>query len=953
MKHREGTFKGFEGCNLYFQSWHPEAGASKGIIALIHGLGGHSGILHNIVESLVCNDYEVYAMDLRGHGRSMGQRGHINAWNEFRQDLGAFLQHIRQQRSRCSLVLFGHSLGGTIVLDYALRFPDHIQGVIVTAPALSHVKVPPHKLLVGQAFSTFFPRFSLPAGLSKELATADRVALAAYLQDPLRHEFGSARLVTEFFHTVDWIHYHASEFRVPLLLLHGTDDRVTSPAGSRAFFERVLFPDKTHQEYTGGSHDMYDDLAYQAVFSDITRWLDIHLENADRCDPHRGCMLVHKTAKALPRHARRHTLIDLLDTACKRYPNATAFNQWHKTGWQTDSNQCLQQQVEAIALGLIKLDLVPGDRVALLMRSNRDFIKTDLSCLLAGLVDVPIDLTQTLEKMLYILEHSAAKAMFVSDRALLEQLLPYLTADTQLRHIILAQAPADWPQSRISIQAPSGVEVHALDAVQALGEAERDPDRLANLRRQLQPDDLATIIYIPDSCDQLIGVMLTHANITGNVIATFGELPDLGWGDNETALTFLPLNHIFARQLLYGHIYYGHSIYFSEPRRAMRHIQEIQPTALAVVPLLLEKVYEQIRDRGQKLAKPWEKAAFDWSLKLAQRHELGQPTGDVYPVLLQMADKLVLRHWRGLFGGRLKYLLCGGATLKAEIANVLTAAGLPILQGYGLTQSAGVACFNRPSNNRSGTVGEPIPGVELAIAPDQEILLRGPFISAGYYQDPDTTRQLIDAQGWLHTGDLGSMTTDGQLQITGLKKSLFKLSTGKYIAPKPIEARLMNSDLVAHVMLVGADRKFCGALIFPDMAGLRQQGGDLARSMSDRVLLQNPCVLEWYQKVVDQANCHLPYWAMIKRFRLVHAELSTANGLLNDQQQIHRYRITHRFSLEIAALYGDELPEPRLRKKQAAETPIDITIPTINCPIPPTVAACPIEAQSLSPRFTM
>ncbi len=948
MKHTEGTFEGFAGCNLYFQSWHPEQ-SNSAIVVLIHGLGGHSGILANVVEYLVPQGYEVYAMDLRGHGRSQGQRGHIDDWQEFREDLRAFLGQIRSQRAHCPIVLWGHSMGGTIVLDYALRSPDQIQGVIVSAPALGQIKVPLHKLMVGQALSKLLPHFSLPAGLANSLATRDRQALAVYLQDPLRHELGSARLVTEFFSTVDWINYHAAELRVPLLMMHGTADGVTSPQGSRAFFERVLLPDKEHHEYAGAYHDLYDDLDRMTMFNDVEVWLDRHLAEAERCEPYSGaCMLVPPTATRSTTFVE--TLPGLLDAACQKHPNATAFNQWTSSGWQTQSNQALLRRVEATALGLRHLGLVAGDRVAMVMQSTIDFAVVDLGSLLAGLVDVPIDLTQTVENMVFALRHSGAKALVVTNADLLKALTPYLVDLPELEWLIVADDQG-WVE-RLTHQ-----KIMTLHAVQELGEQWRSIVVLNTMRDVLKPQSLATIIYIPSSTGQLLGVMLTHENIAGNALATFGELTDLGWGDTESALAFLPLNHIFARHLLYGHIYYGHSIYFSDAKHVIKHLQEIKPTVLATVPLLLEKTYQQIRDRGAKLKSRWARIAFAWALKVAQRHELGQPTDQIYPNLLKLADRAVLRHWRSLFGGRLKYLICGGATLPAAVTNALTAAGLPILQGYGLTQSGGVVCFNRPDFNRAGTVGRPIPGVELAIAADQEILVRGAYLTTGYYHDATATAELIDAQGWLHTGDFGSMTTEGQLQITGLKKPLFKLSIGKYIAPQPIEARLQASPLVAHVMLTGVDRKFCGALIFPDFNALHdnlrsvtdQRVKELNLALSDDALLNDPCILAWYQAIVDAANCHLPYWSVVKRFRLINAELTVDNGLLNRHGEIHRHRIQHQFPLAIAAIYGDELPQPR-RKRKRVEVAAP-TIPVISCPMPP-AATCDPAAQSLHPRFT-
>ncbi|NJN49078.1 MAG: long-chain fatty acid--CoA ligase [Alkalinema sp. RL_2_19] len=661
-------------------------------------------------------------------------------------------------------------------------------------------------------------------------------------------------------------------------------------------------------------------------------------------------MLIHKSAPAAPSHLLGRTLPALLAQACAAHPNATAFNQWTTTGWQTYSNQDVQQQVENLAIGLRHRGLVAGDRVAFLMHSNLQFAIADLGCLLAGLVDVPIDLTQTLENIVFALRHSAAKALIVTDLDLLQELAHSLVDLPALQQIIVAEGAEDWSQINATIDLPRHLQVTAIAKLQSLGAGQSAATELAQLRRDIHPQDLATIIYIPSSRNALEGVMLTHENIAGNALATFGELPQLGWGNAETALAFLPLTHIFARHLLYGHIYYGHSIYFSNPRYVTKHLQSIQPTVLATVPLLLEKIYQQIRDRGRKLKSRHARIVFAWAFAIAQRHQLGEPTDDIYPVLLKAADRLVLRHWRSAFGGRMKYLLCGGAALPAEVTNTLTAAGIPILQGYGLTQSAGVVCFNRPADNRAGSVGKPIPGIELAIAPDQEVLVRGPYITTGYYQDATATAQLIDQQGWLHTGDYGSMTIDGHLQITGLKKSLFKLSTGKYIAPQPIEVRLAASPLVAHVMLVGADRKFCGALIFPNLPVLRNRAKALELDLPDIELLQHPCILAWYQAVVDQANCHLPYWSIVKRFRLINAELTIANGLLNAEHKIHRYRIHQKLSLEIAILYGDELPASRNPK--SLKTPIATPISTITCPTPP-ADTCPIAAQSLHPRFTV
>jgi alpha-beta hydrolase superfamily lysophospholipase len=282
MKHYAETVDGSGHCSLYYQCWYPEE-SSQAVVVLVHGLGGHSGLFQTVVDYLVPQGYAVYALDLRGHGRSMGQRGHINSWQEFRADLQRFLQQIQAQHRCCPYILWGHSLGGTIALDYALHFPDDIQGLILTAPALGKVRIAPLKLAVGCLLSKIAPRFSLKVGIRTDAGSRDPAVVAAIAADPLRHTYGSARLATEFLATVNWIYAHANELTIPLLIMHGSGDRVTLPEGSRAFFQRVIFPDKQHHEYPGSYHDVFMDLDYHTMFRDLDVWLDAHLVGAEKC----------------------------------------------------------------------------------------------------------------------------------------------------------------------------------------------------------------------------------------------------------------------------------------------------------------------------------------------------------------------------------------------------------------------------------------------------------------------------------------------------------------------------------------------------------------------------------------------------------------------------------------------------------------------------------------------
>jgi alpha-beta hydrolase superfamily lysophospholipase len=279
MKHIEGIFKGFEGLNLYYQSWHPEE-PTQAIVVLVHGLGGHSSLFTPLVDYLVAQGNDVYAFDLRGHGRSPGQHGYIRSWTEFREDLRAFLQRIFDQQSGCPCFLWGHSLGGTIALDYALHYPAGLQGLVVTAPALGKVCISPLKLALGKLLSQIWPRFSLKLGIKDEACSRDPQICEAFAHDPLRHEYGSARLATEFFATVDWIQTHTADLKVPLLTLHGGADQVTLPVTSREFFQQVTFPDKEYHEYPEHYHDLYVDIDYQVVFTDFQNWLERHLPGA-------------------------------------------------------------------------------------------------------------------------------------------------------------------------------------------------------------------------------------------------------------------------------------------------------------------------------------------------------------------------------------------------------------------------------------------------------------------------------------------------------------------------------------------------------------------------------------------------------------------------------------------------------------------------------------------------
>ncbi|WP_088889682.1 AMP-dependent synthetase/ligase [Leptolyngbya ohadii] len=651
------------------------------------------------------------------------------------------------------------------------------------------------------------------------------------------------------------------------------------------------------------------------------------------------------------------TLPDLLDAACNHAPNATALNQSSHTGWQSLSNQVFREQCRTVAQGLLSLNLHPGDRIALLTHNDTRFAIADMGSLMAGLVNVPIDLTQTLENIIFILQHSEAKLLWVAQSDWLEQFMPYLEQLPALQYVVVEFAPESELESGAELEKWQAINAKrhfrgtplphpccliSLPALQTSGQVQGMTGLEQVPLPTLSAQDLATIIYIPSASGELMGVMLSHRNLAGNALAAFASLSGLQCGAEETVLSFLPLTHVFARCLLYGHIYYGHSIYFSTPSQVLKHLKQVQPTILATVPIFLERIFNKFLEWGQQVESKWKQRVFAWTLRLMHSTASGQRLSRHHTVFLRLADRLVLSKWRSLFGGRIKYILCGGAALKAELVRGFAVAGVTVLQGYGLTQAGIVSC-NRAEDNRAGTVGAPIPGMEVAIASDSEILVRGDFITSGYYKNSAATLALIDAQGWLHTGDLGHFTEDGLLQITGIKKPLFKLSTGKYIAPQPIEARLMRSPFVSKVQVVGADHKYCSALILPNWSALNDHLQLL--NLDDENLLQHSCTLALYQAVVDAANCHLPYWALVKQFRLISPHSDFGKEWLNGN--LNRNDVVIALASDINDLYREKASKDSPKQVAVTDREMSEVISEITCPIPPAVS-CPTYAQSLN-----
>jgi len=618
--------------------------------------------------------------------------------------------------------------------------------------------------------------------------------------------------------------------------------------------------------------------------------------------------MIVKSAVAPPGPGRLElgrTLPSLFEEAVERRPNPRAFNGRvsitpGKPGgpglpWRTHSNADFLRRAQALAAGLRAMGLARGDRVALFVHSDLSFALADMACLIGGLVDVPVYLTHTHEAMRYIVEQSGSAAVLASDEALLAEMLRVTAGLDGIKFLALAHG-------EVPTSGAAGRLVTGFDAIVARGEAElaREPELLARFAAEIHPRDVATLIYTSGTTGAPKGVMLSHENLTSNAIGALSDLSTYREGDAETVLSFLPLTHIFGRTLLYASVYFGSSVYFGTTDSVREDLLEVKPTFMAAVPRVLEKSWERMEAVGTTLTGV-KKGLYRRALELAGRYDVAHPPTGLVAAERAVLDGLVYSKWREALGGNLRTIIVGGAALRAELVNRLGAAHIVVLQGYGLTETSPVICFNRPERNRPGTVGEAIPGVEMAISDEDEILTRGPHVMLGYYGHPDETAKVMDKDGWFHTGDLGKIDDAGFLSITGRLKSIFKLSTGKYVMPDPIVERLEADPLIATAIVVGSGEKYCTALLFLDHEGLSARYG-----AADAGVLARPGLAAELREIVRQANEGMPDWSSVKRAAALVKVLTMAEGSVTPKLSIRRDKVVADNAAVLRALYAEE-----------------------------------------------
>ena len=570
------------------------------------------------------------------------------------------------------------------------------------------------------------------------------------------------------------------------------------------------------------------------------------------------------------------TICELVDQGLKRNSGLAASTKRGGAWIETSADEFVRAMHECAA-GFYDLGVRKGDRVALHGESSTEWLIIDQALMRLGAVSVPIYTTQPADQIRFIVEDAQACGYVVSTEAL------YSVCGSQLQ-----QAPSmKWTVGLFGRFAEDALTLEDLKA-RGRDRQQNEPDLVERSTQSVSADDLATLAYTSGTTGTPKGVMLTHGNITTNAIVVSERMP---YQAPATVLSFLPLSHSLERMASIFYLHTACPIHFIETTdEFLEDIQTVRPVHMTSVPRLLEKVHAGVMNKVNAASGLKAKLA-RWALNRANQFDVTRTTRSFMDGL---AERLVYSKLRDrLFGGRLKALTSGGAALAPDVQSFFNGIGVICGQGYGLTETSPVITLYDRNQLRPGSVGQPVRDVEVRIAEDGEILARGPNIMKGYYNMPDATAEVMAEDGWFHTGDVGRLE-EGHLYITDRKKQLFKLSTGKYVAPTPIEVALTTHPLIEHAVVLGFNRKFCAALIVPDGAGLMQKlGADPSTGAVDAFV----------QSVVDQVNAKLPIWEQVKKFCVIGDPFTIETGELTPTLKVRRREVFAKYKSEIDALY--------------------------------------------------
>jgi long-chain acyl-CoA synthetase len=592
------------------------------------------------------------------------------------------------------------------------------------------------------------------------------------------------------------------------------------------------------------------------------------------------------------------TLIEMFERTIKVNNKRDALNYKRDGAWTSISSDEMIARARHIALGLYSLGIRYGDRVALLSENCPEWTLTDAGSLFAGAIDVPIYPTLTASQVSYILRDSGSRILFIQNQERFERIQEALRECPAVEAIIFFDAAGVKDSKALSL---ADVEARGREL------AASEPQLSEELARMAKPEDLATIIYTSGTTGEPKGVMLTHSNLITNLIDSSGHLD---FSSNDTVLSVLPYSHIFERLAMYMYLHHGMSVFYAEAMEKIGdNLREVRPTLMLCVPRLFEKIYARIKDKAAEGGKA-KVAILAWAVAVGKdyaRHALNhQRIPPLLKLKHKLATRLVFNKWQVGMGGRIRLFVSGGAALPDEIAWVFAGAQLPIVQGYGLTETSPVISAGTLEDHRIGTVGKPIRNVEVRIAPDGEIETRGPNVMRGYYNKPAETRAVFTGDGWFKTGDIGTLDMDGYLRITDRKKELFKTSGGKYIAPQPIEQMIKSSRFVNQVVLIGNGRKFPAALIVPDWEQLRAyaelKGLDIK---SPAEFCQHPRILNLFERQVAAFTPDLAQYERVKRIALLENELTIEGGEMTPTLKVKRRVVDEKYRDVIDRLYDE------------------------------------------------
>ena len=580
-------------------------------------------------------------------------------------------------------------------------------------------------------------------------------------------------------------------------------------------------------------------------------------------------------------------LFDLINYQISTYEKGFPLARKMDGTWKTYSSRDLKKIADNLSLAFLKTGIQKNDKVAIISNNRPEWNFIDLALQQIGAISVPMYPTISSEDYNYIFHHAEVKKIFVGDEDIFHK---------------AKEGSSDMEAQIISFDKIEGCDYW--EDFMALGE-DGDLSVLEAIKDTVKNGDMFTIIYTSGTTGRPKGVMLTHSNVISNLFAVEDRMI-VPRGESK-ALSFLPLCHIYERTGSFCFIYMGISIYYAESMESIgENLKEIQPQIFNTVPRLLEKVYDKIVSKGYELTGV-KKSLFFWALNLGLKYEPNKNQGFWYNFQLKLANKIIFSKWREALGGNVMQINSGASALQPRLARVFWSAGIPVCEGYGLTETSPVvsASISNLKEIRIGMVGKIVKEVEVKIASDGEIMVKGPNIMQGYYKQPELTAEVLEPDGWFHTGDIGELHEGNYLKITDRKKEMFKTSGGKYIAPQPMENKFKESSIIEQVLVVGENKNYPAALIIPSILGLQDwcRHKDIPYT-TNAEMLQKPEILDKFQKEIDNLNKYFGKWEQVKRFKILPQQWTVETGELTPTMKLKRKVIHQKFAKEIESLYA-------------------------------------------------